>query len=137
MSRLTAQVVNWYQDGYMSATGKCFDIGNATRQSLDVWRESMRKAGNISALELRHYQNMIDRALIHEVCQLQGLVLSNLHLRREHAATAPSCVALPYHSSTTPLQYLLKSSPPWPLHPHTLILGAKKRAKSTPTLSPS
>ena len=23
--------VNWYQDGYMSATGKCFDIGNATR----------------------------------------------------------------------------------------------------------
>lgn len=54
--------VRWYQDGYMSATGKCFDIGNATRQSLDIWRE----AGNISALELRHYQNMVDRALTHE-----------------------------------------------------------------------
>ena len=61
--------VNWYQEGYMSATGKCFDIGNATRQSLDIWEESTRKAGNISAMELRHYQNVVDRALTHEVRQ--------------------------------------------------------------------
>lgn len=59
--------VNWYQDGYMSATGKCFDIGNATRQSLDVWAESTSKPGNISVSELKHYQDMIDRALIREV----------------------------------------------------------------------
>ena len=63
--------VDWYQDGYMSATGKCFDIGNATRQSLDIWRESTTDAGNVSALELRHYQNMVDRALTHEVCLLK------------------------------------------------------------------
>lgn len=59
--------VNWYQDAYMSATGKCFDIGNATRQSLDVWAESTSKPGNISVSELKHYQDMIDRALIREV----------------------------------------------------------------------
>ena len=68
--------VNWYQDGYMSAMGKCFDIGNATRQSLDIWRESTRKAGNISALELRHYQNMVDRALTHEARQFENPSLS-------------------------------------------------------------
>ena len=59
--------VNWYDDGYMSATGKCFDIGNATRQSLDIWRESTEEAGSISAIELRRYQNMVDKALNHEV----------------------------------------------------------------------
>lgn len=59
--------VRWYQDGYLSATGKCFDIGNATRQSLDIWRESTEEAGKHSAMELRHYQHMVDRALTHEV----------------------------------------------------------------------
>ena len=59
--------VNWYQNGYMSATGKCFDIGNATRQSLDIWEQSMSKPENISALELKHYQEIVDRALIREV----------------------------------------------------------------------
>ncbi len=68
--------VNWYQDGYMSATGKCFDIGNATRQSLDIWRESTGEAENISALELRHYQDMVDRALTHEVRQPEHPSLS-------------------------------------------------------------
>ena len=62
--------LDWYQDGYMSATGKCFDIGNATRQSLEIWSESTRKVGSINASELRYYQNMVDRELTHEVRQL-------------------------------------------------------------------
>ena len=61
--------VDWYQDGYLSATGKCFDIGNATMQSLAIWEEFTRKAGIISVLELRDYQNMVDRVLTHEVRQ--------------------------------------------------------------------
>lgn len=66
--------VDWYQDGYMSATGKCFDIGNATSQSLDIWTKYTQKAGNINATELRHYQNMVDRALTHEVGQPKNIV---------------------------------------------------------------
>jgi ADP-ribosyl-[dinitrogen reductase] hydrolase len=27
--------LNWYRNGYLSSTGKCFDIGNATRQALE------------------------------------------------------------------------------------------------------
>ena len=61
--------VNWYQNGYMSATGKCFDIGNATRQSLDMWWESTRCAENISDSKLKHFQDMVDKALTHEVRQ--------------------------------------------------------------------
>lgn len=30
----------WYQDGYWSSTGKCFDIGNATRQALEKFKAS-------------------------------------------------------------------------------------------------
>ena len=67
--------VNWYQDGYMSATGKCFDIGNATRQSLEIWSECTTKAGNIGAEELKHYQNIVNRALNHEVCQGNGSLM--------------------------------------------------------------
>lgn len=29
--------IAWYEDGYMSATGKCFDIGMATRTALTIW----------------------------------------------------------------------------------------------------
>ena len=29
-----ARYVRWYREGYMSATGSCFDIGNATRDAL-------------------------------------------------------------------------------------------------------
>lgn len=59
--------VHWYQDGYMSATGKCFDIGNATSQSLDIWAESTSKPEHLSALEIKHYQDTVDKALMHEV----------------------------------------------------------------------
>ncbi|KAF8253512.1 ADP-ribosylation/Crystallin J1 [Wilcoxina mikolae CBS 423.85] len=27
----------WYRSGYLSATGECFDIGNATRAALEIW----------------------------------------------------------------------------------------------------
>ncbi|KAK2734696.1 hypothetical protein FQN57_001466 [Myotisia sp. PD_48] len=29
--------IKWYQNGDLSATGKCFDIGNCTRQALMMW----------------------------------------------------------------------------------------------------
>lgn len=31
--------IAWYDDGYMSATGKCFDVGMATRTALTIWRD--------------------------------------------------------------------------------------------------
>ncbi|UJR35041.1 hypothetical protein I4U23_027817 [Adineta vaga] len=33
----------WYQNGYMSSTGQCFDIGAGTRQSLEVFINRQRK----------------------------------------------------------------------------------------------
>ncbi len=32
--------LDWYQNGYRSSTGKCFDIGNTTRQALERFRVS-------------------------------------------------------------------------------------------------
>ena len=32
--------VRWWRDGYMSSTGSCFDIGNATRDALGRYRET-------------------------------------------------------------------------------------------------
>ncbi len=37
----------WYEDGYLSSTGRCFDIGNATRTALELFlREGNPKAGS-------------------------------------------------------------------------------------------
>jgi ADP-ribosylglycohydrolase len=33
----------WYKKGYMSSTGECFDIGAATRQSLDVFERRQKE----------------------------------------------------------------------------------------------
>ena len=30
--------VHWFQDGYLSATGRCFKIGSSTRVALEIWR---------------------------------------------------------------------------------------------------
>jgi ADP-ribosylglycohydrolase len=32
-----ARYVDWWQNGYMSAVGECFDVGMATRQALGMW----------------------------------------------------------------------------------------------------
>ena len=55
----------------MSATGKWFDIGLATRQSVDtpVRGASTREPRNIRALELKHYQDMVDRVIM--ICEVR------------------------------------------------------------------
>jgi ADP-ribosyl-[dinitrogen reductase] hydrolase len=53
--------LRWYQDGYWSSTGACFDIGNTVRAALDRFRrtgepysgsENPRSAGNGSLMRL-------------------------------------------------------------------------------------
>ncbi|KAI4176281.1 MAG: hypothetical protein LQ343_001019 [Gyalolechia ehrenbergii] len=34
--------IRWLEEGYMSSIGKYFDIGNATRNSLCIWRDTFR-----------------------------------------------------------------------------------------------
>ena len=54
--------IKWYDQGYMSATGKCFDIGNATRIALQTWKEHFRNPGGLA-----QGQAAIDRSLKHKV----------------------------------------------------------------------
>ena len=51
--------LNWYRDGYLSSTGKCFDIGANTAKSLEYFEENKelppekdRAAGNGSLMRL-------------------------------------------------------------------------------------
>lgn len=84
--------IAWYDDGYMSATGKCFDIGMATRTALTIWRDffnagrggegkgtKKKKKKQDKAKENDNEgvddgdahlagQVLIDKALKHEVC---------------------------------------------------------------------
>lgn len=85
--------IAWYEDGYMSATGKCFDIGMATRTALTIWRDffnagrGREEKGNKKKKQNKvkgdegvndedaHLagQVLIDRALKHEVCPVSPL----------------------------------------------------------------
>lgn len=60
--------VQWKEDGYMSANGKCFDIGNATREALGIWKESTESSKTATTVELKYYQGIVDQVLNHEVC---------------------------------------------------------------------
>jgi ADP-ribosyl-[dinitrogen reductase] hydrolase len=40
--------LRWYDHGYMSSTGKCFDIGNTTRYALERYRQSGKAASGSS-----------------------------------------------------------------------------------------
>jgi ADP-ribosyl-[dinitrogen reductase] hydrolase len=68
----------WYQEGYMSSTGTCFDIGNTTRKALHRYKETDEpysgstdpySAGNGSIMRLAavvlFYYPDIDRILKH------------------------------------------------------------------------
>ncbi|KKZ65420.1 ADP-ribosylglycohydrolase [[Emmonsia] crescens] len=39
--------INWYQHGYLSATGDCFDIGTATTKALLIWGNYFEKTTNL------------------------------------------------------------------------------------------
>ena len=54
--------IKWYDQGYMSAIGRCFDIGNATRIALGTWKEHIGKSEG-----LRKGQAAIDKSLKHKV----------------------------------------------------------------------
>lgn len=106
--------VKRYQNGYMSATGTCFDIGNATRQPLDRWAEFTSEVENTSALDLTHYQNMVDRALPDEVRQPKICSSSLAPLKQRACGNGSfmrcASIALIYHHSPVLAQKLRRPS---------------------------
>ena len=58
--------VKWWDAGYMSATGSCFDIGNATRRALGTWEKCI-KDGDAGEKRVESYQDAINKYLGHEV----------------------------------------------------------------------
>ncbi|KAL8943991.1 MAG: hypothetical protein Q9216_000700 [Gyalolechia sp. 2 TL-2023] len=48
--------IRWFQKGYMSSVGECFDIGNATQHALRIWTET-------SAEQMEQGQMDVDKAL--------------------------------------------------------------------------
>ena len=59
--------VKWKDHGYMSATGRCFDIGNATRQALGIWKVSADSDQDGGAAETERYQGLVNQSLNRKV----------------------------------------------------------------------
>ncbi|UJR24695.1 hypothetical protein I4U23_006069 [Adineta vaga] len=50
----------WYKHGYMSSTGHCFDIGAATRQSIEEFRRRQKKFATEHNIEEKDIDNLSD-----------------------------------------------------------------------------
>ncbi|MDO7907717.1 ADP-ribosylglycohydrolase family protein [Paenibacillus sp. JX-17] len=81
--------VNWYRRGYLSSTGSCFDIGNATREALVHYERTgqayagstdPRSAGNGSIMRLAPV------AMFYARQPLQALHFAELSSRTTHGA---------------------------------------------------
>lgn len=62
--------VRWSEEGYMSATGSCFDIGMATRVALQIWNGFFNEKEGIDPMDPQAHaegQSLIDQALKREV----------------------------------------------------------------------
>lgn len=106
--------IKWYQEGYMSAIGRCFDIGNATRQALGIWKKTLDKMPDFDPLDPEGHT------------QGQGQI--NASLDKEHSCGNGSlmrCVPIPlvyHHNSTLAHQYAALASAP--THPHATCIDA-------------
>ncbi|CAF1079739.1 unnamed protein product [Rotaria sp. Silwood1] len=54
----------WYRHGYMSSTGQCFDIGAATRQSIEEFETRQRKFAHDHDIPLDEMDSLSDRDLL-------------------------------------------------------------------------
>jgi hypothetical protein len=63
--------IAWYERGYLSATGECFDIGGGTRQALTIWKHYFsRVEGKIDRKDPQAHeggQPAVDKVLKREV----------------------------------------------------------------------
>jgi ADP-ribosyl-[dinitrogen reductase] hydrolase len=57
----------WYRDGYLSSTGQCFDIGNATRTSLDEFYRRQNRLKRDFNLQTDLEVDQLSSALIQQV----------------------------------------------------------------------
>ncbi|KAJ7764157.1 ADP-ribosylation/Crystallin J1, partial [Mycena maculata] len=45
--------LRWYQDGVLSAIGRCFDIGSTTRRALGIYKDALKASRALSPAETR------------------------------------------------------------------------------------
>ncbi|KAJ7794050.1 hypothetical protein B0H14DRAFT_2622283 [Mycena olivaceomarginata] len=45
--------LRWYQDGVLSAIGRCFDIGSTIRHALGIYKDALKASGALSPAETR------------------------------------------------------------------------------------
>lgn len=81
--------LNWYENGYLSSTGRCFDIGNATRQALEKFKATGKpmsgsahpsSAGNGSLMRLAPV------AMFYAPSQTRAQAFAGKSSRTTHAA---------------------------------------------------
>lgn len=67
--------IKWHENGYLSATDECFDIGGGTRQASMIWKRYFDKSPHIRQDDPNGHeggQPEIDKALKREVsCVVQ------------------------------------------------------------------
>ncbi|CAF3316875.1 unnamed protein product [Rotaria sp. Silwood2] len=65
----------WYRNGYISSTGKCFDIGESTRISIHMFESRQKEFAKKNSISLEEINFLSDNNLLEEFkvnCSAQG-----------------------------------------------------------------
>ena len=106
--------VKWKEEGYMSSSGHCFDIGNATRRSLGIWKKYFDQRPDMDVFDPQGHakgQEAIDKALKHEVSSILPVLVSHADASESVGLLQLFIARLSLHFAITPF---LNFSP-WPL----------------------
>ncbi|CAF5074496.1 unnamed protein product, partial [Rotaria sp. Silwood1] len=74
----------WHRHGYMSSTGHCFDIGAATRQSIQEFEKRQRKFAHDHDILLDQMDSLSDRGLLQAFdvhCSKEGVAENGALMR--------------------------------------------------------
>jgi len=64
----------WYESGYMSSTGHCFDIGNATRESVNEFTKRQNKIKETTDKNIDDYRSIHEKLTDFNVnCSYEGV----------------------------------------------------------------
>src|SRR5689334_1237151 len=66
----------WYESGYMSSTGQCFDIGSGTRKSLDEFIRRQRASSKKRKIPVEELDGLSDRDFLEKFnvyCSEEGV----------------------------------------------------------------
>ncbi|KAI1931819.1 hypothetical protein LOZ66_004151 [Ophidiomyces ophidiicola] len=100
--------IKWWENGYLSATGYCFDIGNATATALKIWKRYFEQQRSMREDDPRGHEGAlseINKALNYEKCCGNGSLMRVSPVGLVYSHDIPLAISIAAQSSAVTHPY--------------------------------